>query len=164
MLFPGPTGAPASGIDLRKEMSDLLRDHGYPVLIRRVDRSKRCSCWIDDKHNTGDPDCPNCLGDGWCYTDEQVQSYEFKRGSYLNAEFTDEVGMLSAHDAVFYFEHTVAPQEKDFIVEVVTDLEGVLRQPLQVKRIWAVATTIPRICANKTQFWEAYCNERHLGK
>lgn len=65
----------------RDMFEDTLQECGYPFCIRKVDRTKRCSCVnaTSDHYNEPDPRCSICSGLGFLYKDRidlAFKSYE----------------------------------------------------------------------------------------
>jgi hypothetical protein len=131
-------------INLRDELKNIIGDYFDYILVRHILEIK-CSCWRKES-NTPDPECNNCEGLGWIFTeyvqkcklfliDSQIvshsQDYDYGR-SYSNAL----TGYLP------YNEKTRDIKVNDIVYTLATKGEGQLLKPLRRLRKWQI-TDIP---------------------
>lgn len=122
-------------IDLRKEVEEILEDHGHFVLLQRTSRKLRCVCWDEKmkessieryKKSMGiiDTDlktCPKCVGLGWVSRIERVKTRRQLAADIISLTSrmqTLSVGQNTFDTKLFFFEHDINPKEGDYIYEV----------------------------------------------
>jgi hypothetical protein len=149
-------------IDLRQEVhdlfygSDLAPGFSFDVIIRRVDKTQRCSCW-DYLKQEADRTCGECSGSGWLTYDIIRKSLKKK---YIGKEETQEYGQIEFDSTLFFFEHNVALSEEDSIIEVETDDCGVIASPVRILKRHSIKDVEPLKGNNgRVEFYKIYCNK-----
>lgn len=105
-------------IDLRKELTELMSENMYEVLLQRTSKKIRCKCY-NEKYREADSKCPVCLGSGWLFKFEKCKAFNQDiRASVGNAIITTDLGKLSNENKTFFFEHNVPMSVGDYIWEV----------------------------------------------
>lgn len=95
----------------------LLKRHGFPILLVRMDKEIRCHCYNEATGNT-DPECDTCLGRGWTYTihkhlaiDEVAATPE----SLPRLVRHHETGPMAVAARHFYLSSVARPSVQDII-------------------------------------------------
>jgi len=175
--FPFSPTRPRSEIDLRAEMSLMLEGNqyyprrGHWVLLRRMDRRQRCTCWnrkgqgeerysLDKgKYNEGELRCPICLGEGWLYEDElhlvRRRIVAPTIGLAGSEQMTD-IGWMNVNYIVFYFMYNVAPTRGDKILEIELDDNANPIRPFKITEIYRLSMSEPLRDQNgRIEYWRA---------
>jgi hypothetical protein len=164
-------------IDLRYEMDLMLKGNSYYprrghwVLLRRMDKRQRCTCWnrkgqgddqftIDKgKYNEPELRCPICHGEGWLYEDElhlTRRTLVSPTIGLAGSEQMSDVGWMNINYIVFFFMHPVAPNRGDKIMEIELDDNADPIRPYVVKEIYRVAVGEPfRDQHGRIEYWRA---------
>lgn len=125
-----------------EELQDFLYDHGREMFLR-AKTEQRCALYNVHTHE-GDRECPSCSGFGWVYSDKKILAYRSKSteprsGSYRRRQ--SDLGAIMVDEANVYFEkvsQALNPTPHDWIVECVTDCEGILEQPYKILAAWDI--------------------------
>lgn len=105
-------------IDIRAELTELMRANSYEVLVQRTSRKIRCKCF-NEKYQESDSKCPMCLGLGWLFKFEKVKTFKQDiRAAIGNAIISTDIGRLTNENQTFFFEHNCEMNEGDYIWEV----------------------------------------------
>jgi len=162
-------------VDIRSEMNTFLAgdanspQRGHWVLLRRMDKAQRCSCWnkrgsgnkkySDDfrKYDEPDENCTICGGSGWVYEDEL---YLVRRRMVAPAIGLAEekektpVGIMSVLAIVYYFEYYVNPKKEDKIIEITNDADGNPVRPYEHQEMHNVSVAEPlRDKKGRIEYW-----------
>lgn len=107
------------GIDLRHELNLLNGEFSIDVLYIRNIKFVRCDCF-SDLEKSGDPKCPKCFGSGYFASIQKFKTIESAVSAYSgnNKMQIQPIGLIDRKDEVYYFEHSVIPKERDFILKV----------------------------------------------
>jgi hypothetical protein len=165
------TGEP----DLREEMRIILEGNdtwprrGHWVILRRMDKRQRCTCWkqgpkegepsTNDQGKYNEPSlrCPSCGGEGWIYVDElhltrrRLVSPEI--GLAAQEQLSD-IGWFNVNYICFYFMYYVNPVKGDKVIEVELDDLGEPKKPFVHKEIYRVAVAEPyREEIGRIEYW-----------
>lgn len=124
-------------IDLRHELNLLNGEFGIHVLYIRNNKFVRCSCF-NDLEKTGDPSCKLCFGSGYFASVQKFHAIESATSAYStnNKIQVQPIGAIDRKDVVFYFDYTVLPKERDFILKV-TWKDG---RPIDVVKVLEVSS------------------------
>jgi len=162
--FPFSPTRVGSEIDLRAEMDIMLEGNAYYprrghwVLLRRMDRRQRCTCWnrigqgddkysIDkSKYNEPELRCPFCSGSGWIYKDElhlTRRTLVSPTIGLAGSEQMTDIGWMNINYIVFYFKYDVAPKRGDKIIEIELDDNANPKRPYVFKEIYNVSIGEP---------------------
>lgn len=105
-------------IDLRKEMSELMEDNYYWVLVQRVSHKVRCKCY-NEKFLEGTSKCPICLGTGYIFKFDKVKTFNQSISIMLEKlNYNTNIGSVLNNAKTFFFEETVKLNVGDYIWEV----------------------------------------------
>lgn len=106
-------------MDLRSEMSGILRDFGHDVLLVRVDKRAICTC-VDAVTLSAKKECPVCLGTGFLHTAERVRVrtvVSVNTGDILPRLLSQtSIGPAGIGGRVFYLQHTIRPKKQDLVI------------------------------------------------
>ena len=129
-------------IDLRQEMKDLLvgtdysPQRGHWVLLRRMARSQKCTCWnklghgdskyypdnVDGrKYDEPEERCDFCDGNGWTYKDELHLVRRRLVAPPIGLAGEEQgapIGLMNVQYIVYYFQYYVNPHKEDKIIEI----------------------------------------------
>jgi hypothetical protein len=125
-------------IDLRKELKQMISDHGHWIVLRQAIPGRKCSC-VNDITDDPNPNCTLCLGTGYAYVDRFTKGRKarpIRITQTLGAEQRSSVGVATTPDNIFYLEYNIKPTQQDFILEI--DLSATDREPLIPFRVNAV--------------------------
>jgi len=161
--------------DVRAEFSklldgdDVVPQRGHWVLLRRMDKTQRCTCWgreaagtdryMDDSRKYDEPeeDCPICNGEGWIYDDEL---HLVRRRivappiGLAGQEQQTEVGIMNVPYLVFYFKYYVNPKKEDKVIEIENNDDGEPVRPFSRKEIYNISIAEPfRDKKGRVEFW-----------
>jgi len=158
-------------IDLKQELSDLLKSEGRQMFLRQKRGTQRCACW-NDLTKEGDRECPRCSGFGWPYVDKKIWARievatQPTSGAYRNPPGAP--GFSFVDEYVVYFEQTsqtnVNASVNDWIVECKTKTDGTLWPPYKIERVWDVNEVIDyRENKGQFSFYALRCRRLGLGK
>lgn len=162
--FPFSPTRVGAEIDLRAEMSLMLEGNAYYprrghwVLLRRMDKRQRCSCWnrkgqgdeqysLDKgKYNESELRCLICNGEGWLYEDElhlTRRTLVSPTIGLAGSEQMADIGWMNINYIVFYFMYYVAPKRGDKILEIELDDNADPIRPFKTTEIYRVAIGEP---------------------
>lgn len=148
-------------LDVRAEMNILFFGDGshpgmsFDVILRRVDKSQKCSCW-DPLKLSGDTNCAKCSGTTWLTYDRIEKSAKKK---FFGGEEFSPPGQIEFDSASFYFLHTVGISEDDTIIEVETDDLGKINSPVKyIKKFTIRDLEIYRANNGRVEYKRAFCN------
>jgi hypothetical protein len=171
--LPGPTqlvpqqGAGVqAGLDIRTDFNDFLATYGQMVLVQRLSQDIHCwHCWIEIEES-GDPQCPYCLGRGRLSIYERHLS---RRASSLN-EHRQQLETISSEgpqvvDEVFwYFEHNVNPYVQDMVYEV-TWKDAALTEVERILTAYEMTYCVPnRAASGRVEYWRSSGRARPIDR
>lgn len=116
-------------MDLRREFDQILKDHGYYVILQRTSRKIRCQ-WVDPRTSSpcwneraqeANSKCPQCLGSGWVTRAERHLIRRDNASQVVSLPGVTkqmEPGRIWTPANNFYFRHDAFPQIGDLIFEV----------------------------------------------
>lgn len=105
-------------LDLREEAKKLLINTKYEVLLQKTSNKIRCNCY-DNKYQEADSKCPKCLGTGWLFKFEKHKTFKQDESSNpIDGLDIIQAANINSNQRIFYFEHNVYPQIKDYIWEI----------------------------------------------
>ena len=173
--FPFASVKSKNEVDLREEMKIILEGNGYwPrrghwVVLRRMDRRQRCTCWNEkgkgdeqyskdnSKYNEPRLRCPVCHGEGWVYEEElhlarrRLVSPEI--GLAAQEQLSD-IGWFNINYICYYFQYYVNPTKGDKIIEIDLDDIGNPIRPYNQKEMYRIAVAEPfRDQSGRIEFW-----------
>lgn len=162
-------------IDLRTELTkfldgdDFLPQRGHWILLRRMEKTQRCTCWnkvasgsdryMDDSRKYDEPkeDCTICGGNGWIYDDEL---HLVRRRiiappiGLAGQEQQTEIGIINVPYLVFYFKYYVNPKKEDKIIEIENNAAGEPVRPFSHTEIYNISIAEPfRDINGRIEFW-----------
>ena len=107
-------------IDLRHELDLLNSEFSIDILYIRNAKFVRCDCFDDLEKTSGNPNCPKCFGSGYFASIQKFNSIESSVSAYStnNKIQIQPIGAIDRKDEVYYFDYTVLPKERDFILKV----------------------------------------------
>jgi len=165
----------AHEIDLRSEMIDILdgTDHspqrGHWVLLRRAEKTQRCTCWnergqgddkwsVDDrKYDEPKEDCTVCKGTGWLVDDELhiVRRRMIAPPIGLaGSEDAAPVGIMNVPYLAYYFKYYVNPKKEDAIIEIQNDADGKPTRPFVHTEMHNISIAEPfRDQKGRIEYW-----------
>ena len=162
--FPFSSTRVDSEIDLRSEMSIMLEGNSYYprrghwVLLRRMDRRQRCTCWNRvgrgdeeyslDKRKYNEPElrCTICNGEGRLYEDELHLSRRMLVSPTIGlsgSEKMTDIGFMNIQYIVFYFKYDVNPKRGDKILEISLDDKADPIRPFVTKEVYTISIGEP---------------------
>jgi hypothetical protein len=175
--YPFASTRKKSETDLRSEMKIMLEGNEYEprrghwILLRRMDHRQRCLCWNKkgkdeekyslDKGKYNEPElrCPVCSGEGWVYEDElhlvrrRLVSPEIGLAA---SETMSDIGWMNINYIVFYFQHYVAPQRGDKVIEIELDDDANPIRPFKKIEMYRIAVSEPfRDQNGRVEYWRA---------
>lgn len=113
-------------INLAKEFKTILKEYGHDVLVLRVDKKKRCSCY-NEVTLEASRSCPVCFGLGWSYIAERhtcrAEDASIEE-SLVRAVKGNIMGHVVSGGRKYFFLPNIKVNEKDLIVEVEWDRFG----------------------------------------
>ena len=113
-------------INLAKEFKTILEEYGHDVLVLRVEKKKRCSCY-NEVTIEANRTCPVCFGLGWSYIAER-HSCRSEEGtieeSLVRAVKDNIIGSVISTGRKYFFLPNMQANEKDLIIEVEWDRFG----------------------------------------
>ena len=126
-------------IDLRHELELLKGSFSIQVLYIRNCKFVRCDCF-DDTEKTGNSKCPKCFGSGYFASIQKFNTIESSNSPYSgnNQINIKPIGATDQKDEVYYFDYTVLPRDRDYILKV-TWKDGLpidIAQVLEVVNVW----------------------------
>lgn len=125
-------------IDLAKEFKTILEEYGHDVLVLRVDKKKRCSCY-NEVTLEASRTCPICFGLGWSYIAERhtcrAEDASIEE-SLVRAVKGNIMGNVVSGGRKYFFLPNMKADEKDLIVEVEWDRFG--RPKYKDAGIWEI--------------------------
>lgn len=154
-------GTPSiTDIDLREEMRKFLWDEarGIYVLYRKVQFEdgfpKKCECW---DVNTLEPDidtsCRLCRGLGYFFNDHIVRGWKSLSQGFSSTRRHKDQGVDQVEYKAFYFEYDVIasqtgdsfdiPTTYDKIIEIETDINGLVLSPLRQRVKYDIISVDP---------------------
>ena len=176
---PFPSTKGQSEIDLREEMKLLINGdgssprRGHWVILRRMDKRQRCSCWNEvghgeerysldnSKYNEPKLRCKICNGEGWIYQDElhlTRRRYVAPEIGLAGSEQTSDIGITNVSYMVYYFQHYVNPKKEDKIIEVKLDDLAKPVRPIEMLETYKIAVPEPfRDINGRVEYWRASC-------
>lgn len=162
-------------VDLRSELSNLLNgddynpQRGHWVLLRRMEKTQRCTCWnergtgdetwsVDDrKYDEPKEDCPICKGTGWL-TDDELHLIRRRLVApaigLAGQEEASPVGIMNVPYVVFYFKYYVTPKKEDKIIEIENDTDGNPVRPFIHTEMFNISIAEPlRDQKGRVEYW-----------
>lgn len=173
--YPYAISSTVGEIDLRLEMKALLEGsdnsprRGHWVILRRMDKRQRCTCWKEKNKTGGDTTrdqgkynepklrCPICHGEGWVYVDELHLSRRRLVSPEIGLaaqEQLSDIGWFNINYICYYFMYYVNPSKGDKIIEIDLDDQGDPIRPFVQKEMYRVAVSEPfREEHGRIEFW-----------
>lgn len=105
-------------IDLREEVSAMISETKYEVLLQRTSKRIRCTCY-NETYKEAHGKCPKCLGAGWLFKFEKHKV--LKQDAIMsndNGLIVTNLGFIDHGYATFYFSHEVPISKGDYLWEV----------------------------------------------
>lgn len=106
-------------MNIREELSQVLREYGRYVLLVRYDKRQRCKCW-NHVYQSPDASCPICFGNGFVFVAEKLLTREIGKNvpeTLSRAIKSTDLGYLYIPSKMFYFEYDVRPNVRDLVIE-----------------------------------------------
>lgn len=104
-------------INIRNQFSGLKKEFGIDVLYIRNNKFVRCTCF-NDTEKTGDPRCKKCFGSGYFASVQKFNTMESSSSPYSGRIQSTPIGAVDSKEEIYYFDYTVVPKERDFILKV----------------------------------------------
>ena len=123
-------------IDLRHESDALINEFGINMLYIRNCKFVRCRCF-DDLNKAGDPNCKICMGSGYFASIQKTQGIEssIRQFSDNNTLLQTPIGITNQKNEVYYVRHSLNPKERDYLLKVTWDKQGVVTDIVKVLEI-----------------------------
>jgi hypothetical protein len=151
-------------IDLREEMSEILKESGHPVLLQRDSRKMHCRCWNPDT-NEAKPRCPYCNGSGWV---NRMERHVVRRDrgtmpiSWSNRDKDTEIGKQLQDADVYYFSYNSFPKVGDILYEVGWNERG---RPTHVIKASKISYVFEHRADNgRIEYFQASCSNEVMDK
>lgn len=113
-------------INLAKEFETILKEYGHDVLVLRVEKKKRCSCY-NEVTLEASRTCPACFGLGWSYIAERhtcrAEDASIEE-SLVRAVKGNIMGNVVSGGRKYFFLPNMRANEQDLIIEVEWDRFG----------------------------------------
>lgn len=126
-------------IDLRHELELLKDSFSIQVLYIRNSRFVRCDCF-DDTEKTGSSKCLKCFGSGYFASIQRFNAIESSNSPYSNNNQINikPIGAIDQKDEIYYFDYTVLPQDRDYILKVTwkNKIPVDIVQVLEIVNVW----------------------------
>lgn len=145
-------------IDLRSEVKELMDDHGFEIIIRKVNKKQRCNCWDHFREEATDG-CKRCSGSGWQTTNIVCPTVKKK---FIGQEQKTPAGQRESDTAMFFFLHNITLSEEDSILEVVTNDCGKIpdRNNYEIIKSYSIRDVeVYRANDGRVEFSRAYCSK-----
>lgn len=113
-------------INLAKEFETILKEYGHDVLVLRVEKKKRCSCY-NEVTLEASRTCPACFGLGWSYIAERHSCRAEDASveeSLVRALKGNIIGNIITGGRKYFFLPNMKAKAKDLVVEVEWDRFG----------------------------------------
>lgn len=171
----GSLNSKSTEIDLRNELKLILDgsasspQRGHWILLRRMDRTQKCSCWnevaigddqyLDDnrKYNEPKEDCTICDGSGYVYQNELHITRRRIISPVIGLAAQEQhtpFGIINISYVVYYFKYHVAPKKEDKIIEITNDDEGKPVRPFNYEEIYNISVSEPlRDLNGRVEYW-----------
>lgn len=127
-------------INLQQEFIDFIDNKNYDWVIVRHLLNEKCFC-ISNENNLADPECPNCEGARYVFTEYVTRCKVFFTSKLVAHEQDSEPGITYKNLIVIYFSANELNDEifaSDYIFELKTDLNGEPIEPLVREGHWLV--------------------------
>jgi hypothetical protein len=123
-------------INLRQELENLKGEFSISLLYMRNCKFVRCTCF-NDLNKTGNPSCPKCLGSGFFASIEKMEAIESSISKYSgnNKMEITPIGAINQKEEVYYINYKKLPKEKDYMLKVTWDSNGV---PVDIVKVLEV--------------------------
>jgi len=123
-------------VDIKYTMEKEI-NNGFNLFIQRKSKQIKCTCF-DEIHQTGNPECNICSGEGVLYRVQKEKAVLQKSPTASNAENTKTaLGSIDQSEYNFYLRNEVHPKINDKIFLAVwnngTPIE--LKQVLKIQKV-----------------------------
>ena len=152
-------------MNLREEFELILEQYGYPVLVVRQNKKRRCSCWVE-KRQEADRECPVCFGLGFNpivekHTTREVDTSVPETFTLIARE--GKFGGMAVPGRQYYFKHDTPFVPGDLIVDVDWSEQG---KPVYTgKGIYEISHTDPnRFERGENVFNKVFCKDQPVEK
>jgi hypothetical protein len=150
-----------SGIDMRKELNDILytQDQGTHIVYRRVKFEngvpKKCECTKANRGHEPDKDipCESCGGMGYYYNDILTRTYINHSQAYSihtkhRAEGTSQIEYKTAYLEWDFIKNAIddgdnIPNRFDRIIQLNKDLSGKILSPSTAREFYEILSVDP---------------------
>jgi len=171
-------------VDLRQQFLNLIDgtgaepQRGHWVLLRRMQKRQRCSCWkrigegsskyMDDNRKYDEPnsECIVCGGEGWLYSEEL---HKVRRRivtpphGMAEMEEQEEFAIMNIPHIIYYFKFYVRPTEHDKIIEIDNDGSGNPVRPIVKRNIYNITLSEPfRDLNGRIEYWRCAVRKEEL--
>lgn len=150
-------------IDIRKRIKQLLDDYSHNIVYIRRNERFHCDCYVE-RSGESSKECPKCFGTGFEVT---IEKHRTRRKiasvpeTLIGVNQLQPIGTSAPKAYVYYFEHDVNPVEKDLILEVIWDNNGV---PRYIKNKSLISASDPQLgYKGRTEFYQVYCRYDQKG-
>lgn len=125
-------------INLRHEVKYLTKEFGYNVLYVRNNKFVKCTCF-DDLNKCGDPSCKKCFGSGFFSSLQKIKVLEAANFQYQseNRMRGTSIGATEQKNSIFYIEQQYNPHERDTILKVTWDKNGI---PIDIVKVLEIVS------------------------
>jgi hypothetical protein len=155
-----------SGIDLRKEFAEIMKNHGWWGLVRKPVDHRKVAAFNEQ---TQESEVLRDLAMGRGYHDQWVR---FRRMTLFDVpESPSSAGREAVPLVRFYLQSKVKPDVHDFLCEVALDEESMCRgsqiqpiQPVDIVKFWDINEVTPmREFGGRIEFWQVFVTEVVMG-
>jgi hypothetical protein len=155
-------------VDLRQEMSAIMRVHGHWAILRKRIKDRHCFCW-NDQTDEASSDCRFCLGSGWAFVDHLVRLR--KQAMFQMSETPDPTGRVNPSLFKFWLQYHVKPDRGDFIAEIALEEESLKRNyqiqpvsPYKIVRMYDIQDVADmREMGGRLEFFTILAEEASFG-
>lgn len=159
--------------DMRTEFNNTMDGHGVevakkqPAVLRKMRRDERgnliqCGCVnVLTKEADRDYFCPVCWGEKWIWDEIFIDVYKIVLRSDVGLSTREDIiapGLLNIPFVIFYIRSSVTITDKDRVVELILDTEGIPVQPYQREFLYRIGTLIDfRSDNGRLEYWKLDC-------
>lgn len=158
------------GIDLRRELEIIMRDHGtWGLLRKRIELGKRAA-----SYNAASGEAPQPGEKGVMATGEGFVDYLIRYRRMMIFEVSEQAtssGREGPSLVRFYLQWNMKPDVHDFLIEVAQDESSQSRSkgiqpiiPFKMVRMWDIQEVNPmRDRGGRVEFWQVFAREAVYG-